>query len=179
MAEVAAGSFAQGVPDRPLRVIGSFSNIRFTEEHAYGYDVELWRDGDSVIGLISAADGLQGDTPTGILENVRFDSRTGGLSFTAKLTCTRRQIGPDGNWLSPSHDLFQFSGTLKPRVLVGTLTRSDLSQPLPCATPRCIPETRERVELRMRPIIDSFSTGSYAEWRRQVDEVLKRLGPKW
>src|ERR1017187_3008288 len=69
-------AFAQD-PDRPIRAIGDFSNVRYTEEHAYGYTVELWRDGNSAIGLFLVSEGLQGDTPMGMLENVRFDSRTG------------------------------------------------------------------------------------------------------
>ena len=39
----ALSAFAQN-PDRPIRAIGEFSNMRFTEEHAYGYAVDLWRD---------------------------------------------------------------------------------------------------------------------------------------
>ena len=48
--------FAQN-PDRPIRAIGNFSNMRYTEEHAYGYAVELWRDGDSAIGLFLVSEG--------------------------------------------------------------------------------------------------------------------------
>ena len=94
--------FAQN-PGRPVRAIGEFSNMRYTEEHAYGYAVELWRDGDSAIGLLLVAEGLQGDTPTGTLDNVRFDARTGALSFTAKLTIGVA-ILPGGRQ-EPSRDL--------------------------------------------------------------------------
>jgi hypothetical protein len=70
-----------GVPSGPLRrfarPVGEFSNVRYTAEHAYGYAVQLWRDGDRLIGLLMVSEGLQGDTPTGMLENVRFNSRTG------------------------------------------------------------------------------------------------------
>ena len=38
-------------PDRPIRSMGEFSNMRFTEDHAYDYEVELWRDRESVIGF--------------------------------------------------------------------------------------------------------------------------------
>lgn len=92
-------------PDRPIRAIGDFSNMRYTEEHAYGYTVELWRDGDSAIGVFLVSAGLQGDTPVGMLENVRFDSRTGALSFTAKLT-TGVAVLPGGRQ-EPSRDLFE------------------------------------------------------------------------
>src|SRR5689334_24629497 len=76
---VALPVYAQGT-DRPIRAIGEFSNMRYTEDHAYGYEVELWRDRDAVIGLLFVSEGLQGDTPTGVLKNVRFNSRTGAMS---------------------------------------------------------------------------------------------------
>ena len=156
--------------DRPIRVIGEFSNVRHTEEHAYGYAVELWRDGDSVIGLFLVAEGLEGDTPTGILQNVRFDSRTGALSFIAKLT-TGLAVLPDGRQ-EPSRDLFEFSGTLKPTVLSGTITRSDQLQPSRLGS-------RERVQLKLQPQAAMLEASSYAEWKRQVDDILKRRGAKW
>ena len=183
MARIAVACFAQDHPDRPLRFIGTFSNMRYTAEHAYGEAIELWRDGDLIVGLISVSNGLQGDTPTGILENVRFNSHTGALSFTAKLsTMSGQMILPGGHVVDipPSHDLFQFSGTLKATILAGTLKHSVLSQTTPPGTPGYIPETRERVQLKIDPGTTSlFSTSSYAAWKREVDPVLKRLGPKW
>jgi hypothetical protein len=162
-------AFAQD-PDRPIRAIGEFSNMRYTEEHAYGYAVELWRDGDSAIGLLLVSEGLQGDTPTGMLENVRFDSRTGALSFTAKLT-TGLAVLPGGRQ-EPSRDLFEFDGTLKAAVLTGTFKRSDMRQP-------SRPGSRERVQLKPQPRAAMLPAGSYAEWKRQADGILKSRGPKW
>ena len=101
--------------------------MRYTEEHAYGYAVELWRDGDSAIGLFFVSEGLQGDTPTGMLENIKFDPPTGVLSFTARLT-TGAVLLPGGRQ-EPSRDRFEFSGTLKATVLTGTILRSDQRQP--------------------------------------------------
>lgn len=169
-------------PNRPLRAIGEFSNVRFTEEHAYGYMVDLWRDGDSVVGLFFASEGLQGDTPTGMLENVKFNSRTGALSFTAKLTMGVTLLPGGGQ--EPSRDLFEFSGTLKvgeirlapagyvEGVVTGTLKRSDPRQP-------ARPASRESIQLKMQPQADLLPGNTYAEWKRQVDEILKRRGPKW
>jgi hypothetical protein len=163
-------SFAQD-RDRPIRVIGEFANFRSTEEHTYRCDVELWRDGDSVIGLFFAAEGRNEDMPAGMLENVRFDSRTGALSFTAKLTIAGA-IDLPGLRQEPSRDLFEFSGTLKPTVLSGTLKRSDLRQPFR-------PSSRERIHLRKRSPDGAFPAGSYAEWKRIADLILKARGPKW
>src|ERR1017187_2873039 len=110
-------SFAQD-PGRPIRSIGEFSDVRYTEGHAYGYSVELWRDGNLAIGLFFVSEGLEGDSPAGMLDNVRFDSRTGALSFAAKLTAGVALL--PGGRQEPSRDLFEFTGTLKATVLTGT-----------------------------------------------------------
>src|SRR2546425_9747656 len=70
----------------PIRYIGAFTNVRYTAEHAYGYTVQLWRQGDGLIGLLLDAQGSQADVPTGLLEEVRFDPARGTLSFKAKLS---------------------------------------------------------------------------------------------
>ena len=162
-------TFAQD-PGRTINVIGEFSNMRVTEEHAYGYALQLWRDGNSVVGLLFVSEGLQGDTPTGILENVKFDPRTGALSFTAKLT-TGLALLPGGRQ-EPTRDLFEFSGSLGPADLSGSFTRSDMLRPT-------VPVSRERVQLKMKPSDSIFAAGPYADWRRRADEILKYRGPKW
>src|SRR5258708_27320323 len=178
---VATSGFGQD-PNRPLHAVGEFSNMRFTDEHAYGYAVDLWRDGDSILGLFLAREGLAGDTPTGMLENVKFNPRTGALAFTAKLT-TGVTLLPGGGQ-EPSRDLFDFSGTLKvgeirlgavsfvDGVVAGTLQRSDPRQPSRSISP-------ERVELKIQRRAVWLAATSYAEWKRQIDEILKRRGPKW
>ena len=60
--------------------------MRYMQEHACGCTVELWRDGDSAIGMLLVSQGLQGDARAGMLEKVGFDSRTGAQSFAANLT---------------------------------------------------------------------------------------------
>lgn len=103
----------------------------------------LWRDGDSAIGPLFAAEGRNEDMPVGMLENVRFDPRTGALSFTVKLAIVSAVDLPDFRQQA-SLDLFEFSGTLKATTLSGTLKQSDPRQPLR-------PGSRERVQLKMRP----------------------------
>ena len=68
--------------------------------------------------------------------------------------------------------MFEFSGTLKATVLTGTLKRSDLLQ-LPQ------PVSRERIQLKIRPPDAMVQSGTYAEWKRQAEEILKRRGAKW
>jgi len=157
-------------PSRPIRPIGEFSNMRYTADHAYGYMVELWRDGDSAIGWFLVSAGPQGDTPLGMLENVKFNPRTGALSFTARLSIGVVLL--PGGQQEPTRDRFEFSGSLKSTVLAGTLQRSDMREP-------SRPASRERVELKVRPRADMLPAGSYAEWKRQTDEILKFRGPKW
>jgi len=165
---VACSLLAQERSDRRIQPVGAFSNMRFTEEHAYGTTVELWRDGISLIGLLLVSEGLQGDTPTGILENVKFDARTGALSFNAKLTTGMLMLPGDKE--QPSLELFQFTGALKPALLTGTLKRSDLRQP-------SHPASEERVQLKSQPQATVAAT-TYGEWLREVQDILKFRGPK-
>ena len=146
-----------------LPVIGEFSNMRFTGEHAYGYSVQLWRNGDNLMGLFLASEGLAGDTPTGILENLKFDARTGKLSFRAKLTMGVEVLG-NGRQAS-TRDLFEFDGTLTKTALAGTLKRS--------------PGRVERVKLAKQKENSTIEAATYEEWKKQVDEILRYRGPKW
>jgi hypothetical protein len=161
--------FAQN-PGRPIRAIGEFSNVRSTEDHAYGYTIKLWSDGDSAIGLFFVSEGLQGDTPAGMIENVKFDSRTGALSFTAKLS-TGVTLLPGGRQ-EPTRDLFEFSGTLSASALTGTIHRSDQRQPARAGS-------QERIQLKIQPQATMLTAGSFAEWKGRADEILKFRGPKW
>ena len=145
--------------DRVITPIGEFSNVYYTAEHEYGYTVQLWQDGETVIGMFFYSGGLQGDAPRGVLENVEYNPRTGQLSFRAKLS-----IGmTNGNqW---SKDLFEFSGQLSQKNVAGALRG-------PFAT--------EHVDLKKRQPPGFMSpTRSYLEWKHQADEVLKLLRPKW
>ncbi len=60
----------------PFRFIGEFSDVRHTAEHAYGYTVQLWQEGNQVFGLFSDASGPAEDLPAGLLENVQFNPST-------------------------------------------------------------------------------------------------------
>jgi hypothetical protein len=73
--------------ESPVKPIGHFTNVKSKGEHQWGYEVELWRQDDKIYGLISGSSHsrLVGDPPTGLLEDVKFDPKTGKLSFRAKL----------------------------------------------------------------------------------------------
>ena len=156
-----------------VEVLGTFSNVRHTEEHAYGYSLRLWKEGNQLFGLLSVYTGEPSDPPVGILEDVKFDPRTGQLSFSARLSTglvyARNYSGV------PSRDRFTFKGVLTRRQVTGTLTRSD--QLFPNARP-----TSERIKLRRSEsetqlMIPPPST--YPAWKVWADDILERRGPKW
>src|SRR6266849_1232712 len=120
MLPLIAASFAQA--PRPITFVGEFSNMRYSEEHAYGYSVQLWREGAAVFGLFLASEGLAGDTPTGLLDDLKYDPRSGKISFKAKQT-----MGVDARQQT-THDLFEFDGALSTRGISGVLKRATASE---------------------------------------------------
>jgi hypothetical protein len=152
--------------------IGAFTNMKYDEEHAYGYTAQLWREQDRIFGFFLSSQGLMGDTPTGLLEDVRFDSSSGKISFRARLTTglfSNRQFHN-----VPSRDIFRFTGFLKKGRLVGTL---EITNGL---TPEEAPRS-ERIRLnRSKSESESMiEAQSYDDWKNQADEILKFRGPKW
>jgi hypothetical protein len=148
-----------GQAPRPITFVGEFSNMRYTEEHAYGYTIQLWREGAAVFGLFLASEGLAGDTPAGLLGDLKYDARSGKLSFKAKLT-----MGVDARQ-QPTHDLFEFDGALSARAVSGVLKRAAAS---------------DRINLRkLQPDASLPQPRTYDQWQRQTDEILRRRGPKW
>ena len=109
------------IPDTTsIQILGAFSDMRYTEEHAYGQTVELWRTGKCIFGFLEVAAGLAGDTPTGVLIQVRHNSGTGDLAFTAKLTTGLTYAVNAKEWV-PSRDFFVFGGRLSGGMLKGKL----------------------------------------------------------
>jgi hypothetical protein len=156
----------------PVKVFGIFMRIKSNGEHAYGYSVELWQQGAKIYGLISAHDGLIGDPPTGLLENVKFDPKTKKFSFRAKLTLGMVFSKEYDN--VPSRDVFEFQGTLTKMRLAGTLSTTNELCPDKCPEKKKINLPRSRV---WDSAIRGFKT--YAEWKADADETLKSLGPEW
>lgn len=176
---VASPAFAQAnacttiPPDARITEVGAFSNMRYTEEHAYGYTVMLWRTGPCLIGLFESSQGLGGDTPIGELRDVRYDGNAGRLSFSAKLTTGVTSTAGSNVWV-PSQDLYRFEGTLRPPQLSGVVTF--VMQNASGAQP-----TRDDVVLRQSPEQAEFmpGTATYREWRAKWEPILKVRGPRW
>jgi hypothetical protein len=151
--------------------IGAFSNMRYTEEHQYGETVLLWRSGPCIFGLFQSAQGLQGDTPIGELQDVTYNPNTGSLKFAAKLTLGVI-AGPASPTPQPSRDLFTFDGTLGPARLTGALVHATQLDPRPPA---------RNIVLTASTTDAEFMRGSatYGAWREKWEPLLKRRGPKW
>jgi len=157
-------------PSSAVAIVGEFSNMRYTEEHAYGYSVQLWRERGRLFGLFLASAGLAGDTPTGVLENVKFDSRTGKLSFSARLTIGSVLLA--NGQQAPSRDFFEFEGAMTGSMLTGTLRESDRLQ-------ASRPASSKRIRLTKQSETTMSRAKSYDEWRSEVSEILRHRGPKW
>jgi hypothetical protein len=153
--------------------VGAFSNMSYTEEHAYGYSVMLWGAGDCLFGLFESSQGLAGDTPVGELQDVTYDRKTGHLSFSAKLT-TGMVSCRGSNGEEPSRNLFAFDGNLKATTVTGALTYT--LQNNPNVTP-----THTDVVLRVSKTAAEFMRGStaYGEWLRTWQPIRQHRGPKW
>ena len=158
-------------PSAPISELGAFSNMRNTEEHQYGETVLLWRSGDCVFGLFESAQGLQGDTPLGELQNVTYSSTTGALTFASRLTLGVI-AGPASPTPQPSRDLFTFRGTLSSARLTGALIHATQFGPSPPARDIVMTVSTRGVEL-MR------GSATHGAWRQKWAPVLKRRGPKW
>jgi hypothetical protein len=152
----------------PVKPIGTFMRVKSDGEHAYGYDIELWKQGDKICGLISAHQGLIGDPPTGLLENVRFDPKTRRFSFTAKLSLGML-VGNDDKEI-PSHDVFEFDGTLTDTRIAGNLqiTSQSSVEKKKLNLPRSKDWSKEMSAYK-----------SFAEWKVYADEILDFRGPRW
>jgi hypothetical protein len=162
------------IPDSTaIQPVGAFSNMRFTEEHAYGYTVDLWRAGKCLFGLFEASEGLSGDTPTGLLNPVRHDAATGKLAFAARLTMGVTKPNNGTDWV-PSRDSFDFNGRLGTRVLKGRLSRSDQLRPELRAVDQeiVLPLSKQQQEFMIQ-------AGNFAEWHKQAEAILQARGPKW
>ena len=160
----------------PVTTIGAFSNMRYTEEHAYGYVVELWRTEDCLFGLFFASSGLMGDTPVGRIENISFDKNTRSISFNARLTTgvIPASTAPASSWI-PSKDAYKFSGILGKDSLDGTLSHEILNYPSK-QTPIS--------EKLTSPLANDESIGmsefrTFPQWETYAKSLLGRRGPKW
>jgi hypothetical protein len=173
-AAAALAAACTAIPDAAkIAEVGAFSNMRYTEEHAYGYSVLLWRAGDCFLGFFESSQGLAGDTPIGELQDLNYDTRTGHLSFSAKLTTGVVSV-KGSNAFEPSRDLFAFDGTLKANTASGVVTYTLRNDPH-------FTSTHTDVVLGTSKAEEEFLHGptTYGEWLRRWQPILRLRGPKW
>jgi hypothetical protein len=123
--------------------------------------------------LLLVYTGAPSDPPAGILEDVKFNPRSGNLSFSARLS-TGLVYGRGYSGVA-SRDRFTFKGFLTRTQVRGTLMRSDELFP----TDRL---TSERVRLRRSELLTQVMLpppATYSDWKTWADEILRRSGPKW
>ncbi|MGH7724830.1 MAG: hypothetical protein ACREOU_05320 [Candidatus Eiseniibacteriota bacterium] len=159
-------------PDDSLHSVGEFSNMRYTEEHAYGCTVGLWGTDSCLVGYLAVSEGLMGDMPTGFLDSLLFDPKSGGLSFRAKLSLGMRMASGTAK-PQRSRDLFRFEGVLRKDRLEGTLARSSPD------TPHIAP-VHKRIVLR-RTLEEEIRAAlyTYAEWKLRWKLLLLERSPGW
>jgi hypothetical protein len=155
-----------------IQFVGRFSNMSFTEEHQYGDRVDLWRTGENIFGHFLHSEGLAGDTPVGEIADVHYNSRSGALSFEAKLTTGEHYCKLHRG--VPSQDLFKFKGTLKADSLEGELIHIEVLDDNHVIS-------KENVLLK-RPKVKEASNDpseTYGEWQKKSKVILGFRGPKW
>lgn len=160
----------QAVESQQFNTLGQFSNYRFTEEHQYGAEIELWEDGKTILGTFSYSQGLAGDTPTGLLENISIDRATWKISFIAKLTMGAHYCKTHDN--VPNRDLFSFEGVISKTAIAGKLKHSD-------GLHLNMAPTEENIVLEKADEADIFTYKSRSEWEASMKSILKFRGPKW
>lgn len=161
-----------GQSPNPILTIGAFTNMRYDQEHAYGYKADLWRERNRIFGFFLSSQGLKGDTPTGLLEDVRFNPRTGQFAFRARLTTSL--FSNRVFHRVPSRDVFRFRGVLRGDRMIGTLEIANALTP--AEAPR-----REEIKLKRSKKESEVmvEAQSYDDWKSKAEKILKFRGPKW
>ena len=156
-----------------VEVLGHFTNVKHAGDDAFGYSLRLWKEGTRVFGLLSVYTGAPADPPVGLLEDVKFDPRSGELSFFARLSTG--VVYGQGHSGVASRDRFSFAGVMKRGEVLGTLRRSD------DLIREDRPQTARIRLLRSQSLTQDMNPPppTYVEWKNWADEILQRRGPKW
>jgi hypothetical protein len=155
-----------------IQFVGRFSNMSVTEEHQYGDRVDLWRTDENIFGHFLHSEGLAGDTPVGEIVDVQYNSKSGALSFKAKLTTGEHYCKLHSG--VPSQDLFKFKGTLKADSLEGELIHIEVLDDNRV-------NSQENVVLKKLNVKQegNYPSETYREWQKKSKEILGFRGPKW
>ncbi len=160
-------------PASPISEIGVFSDMRYTEEHAYGHTLWLSRAGQCVFGILGASQGLAADTPIGELRDVTLNPDTGDLAFSARLTMGVTSV-PGTTSFQPSRNLFRFQGRLLDSRVVGEFTHVNQADrtPVPVVIQVVLTKSGRDAGGMREP-------ATYGAWREKWQPILASRGPKW
>jgi hypothetical protein len=147
---VTLATAVQTTIEQEVEFFGRYSHLEYTAEHAYGYDLQLWRDGKSIVGLWSRTNGPPADFPAVLVTDLSWVESTGVLRFTAK-------------WCNEDES---FEGSLQKGRLVATITSRRVSERTESAT---VVLTKQN---------DDWGTLPRAEWRALIDKILEARTPK-
>jgi hypothetical protein len=156
--------------------LGEWSNVVVSQgedPHAYGYSLTLWKHNGQLVGFLSEYVGPTADAPIGPLQDLTFDSDSGKLSFSAKMTTgvTFSAGHKDG---APSRTLYKFSGVLSKSEVMGTLVTEDhLDNTAPT-------QLELGLKAQTNPNqVSSWNQKTFQEWEQFYAPILRARGPKW
>ncbi len=133
--------------ENAVEFLGSFTEKRWTEEHYYIYQLDLWHEGEKLFGFYAFYGGLQGDRKRGA-DSWRI---AGGLKGKSVL-------------LKGEHIRFSFSGNLSERDLSGRWSGS-MTKGI-YLTLQKLPATETELALL------KASFGSYEAWAQWAEQYL-------
>ena len=167
---VAALSLLGAASDPPP--IGAWSNVQVSkgdDPHASGIEVEIRKHNGELVGFLLEYVGPVADPPVGKLESIRFDEKTGTLSFTSKLSVGVVPAAAGNAWV-PSRNLYEFKGVIGNGAVKGSLRRKFVEEDGK--------ETAYEESITLAPKGNAADEPA-AEWLKRWNDVLKLRGPKW
>lgn len=170
--------YAQDIKKKSrVAFLGRFSNMEFTEEHAYGSWVDLWKEGKELFGHFYNSEGLAGDTPRGSIEDVQYNHQTGEFDFRAKLSMGVISWSGEGKSHREfrSRDLFIFHGKLQSDSIVGILELRDGWKP---ETPL---QSKQQIVLKKESneYLESLKFETRTAWENYSRDVVRKREPEW
>jgi hypothetical protein len=170
---VADGAAAPG-RDPGADRLGTWSSVSIGkgEDQASGIEIELWRKGGQVFGFMSEHNGPAADPPVGKLESIRWDEKSGAISFTSKLSVGVDPSPEGGAWV-PQKNLYEFNGTIGTKGMTGTLRRKFVNDDGSSTA------YDEDVTLAPKSAGSAPGDESFEDWAKRWNEALKKRGPKW
>lgn len=172
LAATASMAAPDPAPAPASRLVGAWSNVTISkgdDPHASGIEIEIWEENGKHQGFISEYVGPVSDPPVGKLDAIQLDRSSGSIAFTAKLSVGVSPAAGGNAWV-PTHNLYEFKGTLSARAITGVLRRKSLQDD---GTGLAYDESLT-LSAKSRQPAESFE-----QWSKRWDDAIKARGPKW